>query len=1390
MFYDTESCETVQIIEKHVTSVDGCCPQECTEPFLEWTPECDFNPPPPPPDIPYEYVGGCNGSTQYYPCSEVYDDAVQFDKKFSGIAEAWYFTSTGSDGKEYKCMASYKTAGGARVNNITSDYHSVDPATSNDCMSTKAFDALQKTDGLGYDSCDGEPHFFDTGIHTTTGDPGSTSGCAEGSGECTVIASEIPEGEKGDDDPDGSDGCGSPTWNVNMVNMNFFITDTPLWYNPPVGPAVNIKLSYNSRSSAVTGSPFGGKWNFNYSSYLTEDVDGNVTITMSDGREDIYTYNGVDGYTNERGVINSLTKYTGYFDLEFPDGTVFVYDRLSGTDTFFLGKIRDAYGNELAIEYDVNDRITTITDATSKVFTFNYDVGSDDLADSVSDPFGRSAQFVYDGSNNLQKITDMEGYWAEFAYDANGFISSITKGKGAVTSGTWTFYIEPSDDTINRTDPYPASGETLGEGYRITITDPMGNKEEYYSLGTYSWYVSPRDYVPYKSADDNNYKKAKKTLYFLTESKDTGKISKIVYPEGGYTKFMDHNSVSGEPETIIHSHGGGATHTETYTYTANGLVETSTDAKGNKTTYIYYPNNIDVQEVRYDLCSTPEDDNILLRSFTYNGDTHDIATSTDRYGTVTEFIYKPNGQIDKITGAKGTDVEMTTEMVYDAGTYELVNIKKGGSVAESFTYDDKGRVWTRTDDKGIVLTYEYNNLDKVKKITSPDTRFETTTYSNCCPGLIDTVTDRAGLVTKYIYDDAKRLTEVHGPKGVIKYGYDRNGNRTKLTDADGKETIFEYDLDNRLKKNTYDDGNYVSFEYDPSGLLKEFTNARGTTKRYYYDGNHNTTKIDYFDETMTDVEYTYDDYNRVKTMHDEVGDYIYTYDDPVDRMVKVDGPWENDDVISYYNEHGHVTSIVPQGGRTISYYYDYEAAYTSDADIGRLKEVQIGTDPSNKYTYAYTGVNPLINSLTRPNESQTIYDHSDPLKRLKAITNKTIIDTVETTIDEHAFDYNDLDVISTETVTTSDLINLPTGQTTYTYNNNVNQLIDSSDVPESYTYDLDGNMTKGFTPDGYKFTATYDPENRLKTVSYDDGSNDYETRYFYSGDGFLARIEKWDDTVTPGTLAKMDEVRFIRSGFLPIQERNDSNVVLREYTWGLEKGGGIGGLLNLKDGTADYSYLYDGKGNVMAVLDSNQTAVASYRYDEFGNRVNKTGTLEQPFQFSTKRYDTQTGLSYYGYRFYNPAIGRWMTRDPLGEFDDINLYRFADNSPMNVIDPYGLFGLKDIGDFAAGFGDTITFGGTAWIRSHWEKNLNWSDPTNECSGYYTGGEVAGYAWGAATLGVGSTPRGWLLGRGGGLLNSNDYIRLGWSWKGSAMEGKEILRLAIGSKRLPFHWHFP
>jgi RHS repeat-associated protein len=159
----------------------------------------------------------------------------------------------------------------------------------------------------------------------------------------------------------------------------------------------------------------------------------------------------------------------------------------------------------------------------------------------------------------------------------------------------------------------------------------------------------------------------------------------------------------------------------------------------------------------------------------------------------------------------------------------------------------------------------------------------------------------------------------------------------------------------------------------------------------------------------------------------------------------------------------------------------------------------------------------------------------------------------------------------------------------------------------------------------------------------------------------------------------VNDTRFVRNGFLALQERDGSNNIVREYLWGLHVGGGIGGLLTLKQGGQYYSYLYDGKGNITTLLDTAQNVEISYVYDTFGALISQTGPVDQPFRFSTKLYDEETGLSYFGYRFYSSLLGRWMTRDPLGEwgrfYDEneiVNLYDYVLGDPINKLDAFGL----------------------------------------------------------------------------------------------------------------------
>ena len=224
----------------------------------------------------------------------------------------------------------------------------------------------------------------------------------------------------------------------------------------------------------------------------------------------------------------------------------------------------------------------------------------------------------------------------------------------------------------------------------------------------------------------------------------------------------------------------------------------------------------------------------------------------------------------------------------------------------------------------------------------------------------------------------------------------------------------------------------------------------------------------------------------------------------------------------------------------------------------------------------------------------------------------------------------------------------------------------------------DGNMISGYTQDGKQFTATYDYENRLTSIKCNDGS--YSAYFTYDSNGYISK-EVVDGVTTT----------FVRDGYTLLQERDGSNNVTCTYLWNPNAPGGIGGLLEMKTGSVYYDYLYDGKGNVDAVVDDSNNIQASYAYDPFGNLVLQGGTLTQPFMFSTKPYFSGFGLYDFGNRFYLPLAGKWLTMDPMREkggstypygvagnaslptVPQMNLYQFAGNNVVNCIDPYGLW---------------------------------------------------------------------------------------------------------------------
>jgi RHS repeat-associated protein len=223
--------------------------------------------------------------------------------------------------------------------------------------------------------------------------------------------------------------------------------------------------------------------------------------------------------------------------------------------------------------------------------------------------------------------------------------------------------------------------------------------------------------------------------------------------------------------------------------------------------------------------------------------------------------------------------------------------------------------------------------------------------------------------------------------------------------------------------------------------------------------------------------------------------------------------------------------------------------------------------------------------------------------------------------------------------------------------------------------------------------------------------------------------------------------------------------LVRSYTWGLDivstfaSAGGVGALLQIHDHPSGKTYLpaYDGNGNVTALLNASTGAVAaSYEYGPFGevlrSQVVDSTVADQPFRFSTKFTDTETGLVYYGHRYYDPKNGRFINRDPIEEAGGLNLYGFCGNNGVNrwdvlghswnveatdygtffarATDAYGNyqewnFGAKaDADRFAQAWvdGDLSVVGDrttAAWLASHFPALTDFSgDYLDEDSGYH------------------------------------------------------------------------
>jgi len=212
---------------------------------------------------------------------------------------------------------------------------------------------------------------------------------------------------------------------------------------------------------------------------------------------------------------------------------------------------------------------------------------------------------------------------------------------------------------------------------------------------------------------------------------------------------------------------------------------------------------------------------------------------------------------------------------------------------------------------------------------------------------------------------------------------------------------------------------------------------------------------------------------------------------------------------------------------------------------------------------------------------------------------------------------------------------------------------------EPIGYDLRGNVLAD--PNS---VYTYDILNRQTTVSNTNGL----TEYIYDARG--RRVAKVQDSST---------THFIYdTSYRVIEERNSSETLVAASTYGQ----GMDEPLTMERDSQTNYYHRDALGSITEVSNSSGSIVERYEYDVYGQVTifdgsyvtQTTSAIGNPYLFTARRFDPESGNYYYRARVYSPELGRFLSMDPLG-FDsgDYNLYRYALNNPTNLTDPTGEF---------------------------------------------------------------------------------------------------------------------
>ena len=790
---------------------------------------------------------------------------------------------------------------------------------------------------------------------------------------------------------------------------------------------------------------------------------------------------------------------------------------------------------------------------------------------------------------------------------------------------------------------------------RSTFTSPTARSRVFQPNSQGGYDAQPGDYGTLAALPDGGYT--------LTEL--DGQVT-AYNPDGTLNYVQDTNGdriTAGYTDGLLTSLTDSSGQFLTLAYNAAGLVSSVTDSDGRTTTYSYDPTN-----------------QYLLSATTFDGETTSYTYDTGSNPTTAHALLSvtnPDGSQDFFS--------------YNAQGYLADAHLNGGAEDTTFTYNE-GQVAV-TDALGDQTVYSFDNRGLLVSVQNPLGQGVQFSYDSNF-NLVQVI-DAGGQVYKYTYGNEGNLLSSTDPLGdTVSYTYSPTDDRlASVTDPDGNTTQYAYDGKGNLTSTIYANGTVASVAYDPIGNVISTTDQNGQTATYMYDSAGNVLTATYADGTVDT--YTYDAHENLTSATDSTGTTTLTYD-ANDRLIQITYP-SGRFLHFTYDAAGQRTQMVDQDGFTVNYSYDdlgnlatltdgsgnLIVLYTYDA-AGRLIREDNGNGTYTTYTYnAASELLDLINYApdgTVNSRFDYTYDASG-----NCLTEATMDGTWTYTYDAigqligaiFAPNSTDPDGLTAQNLQyvydaagnrTQTIINGVT--TTYT-TNNMNEYTQVGGT--TYSYDADGNMTSATDVTGTT-TYAYNVQNQLTGVTGPSGSWTYQYDVF----GNLAAT-----TANGQTTQYLIDPTGLGNG---VATYSNSGALLDQYTYGL-------GLTSQVDASGASSYFdFDATGSTADVTGANGLPSSSYSYLPFGQTLSAVGTSAKTSQFVGQWgvISVGDGLDLMGARSYDPSTGQFVSVDPLG-ISQPTLYSYADNDPVENIDPIGL-NYVDIGvTLSAGFG-AFTFG--------------------------------------------------------------------------------------------------